>query len=146
MDKTYYFAYGSNANSKNMHKTCPSAQALGVSFLHDHKLSFMGNKGAAIACVTPSKGVSVPVVVWSLDKSEMGKLTNYVTLPYLYNKREVEIEFRGDGLKGFVYFPTLNLRASMPSEGYLNTLREAYSEHGIDINYLEVAIKEASGR
>ena len=145
MNKVYYFAYGSNINSKNMHKTCPNAKALGISLLNDYEFSFMGNKGSAIACVFEKLGKSVPVVVWELPQSDLGKLTNYVTLPYLYKKYEKQVVFGGKKLKGIMYFPTLNLKACLPNQDYISTLREGYTEHGMDMSVLDEAIQQTKG-
>ena len=142
MQNIYYFAYGSNINSENMHKTCPGAKSLGTTFLLDYKLAFMGNKGAAIACVESAKGEKVPVVVWELDLGDVKKLTNYVTLPYLYKRGQKQVKLGDKMLDGIMYFPTLNLKHCLPSEGYLNTLRGGYVEHGLNTEAIDKAILE----
>ncbi|MCL2540092.1 MAG: gamma-glutamylcyclotransferase [Firmicutes bacterium] len=139
-----YFAYGSNINANRIIKTCPSARKLGTGFLVDRKLIFAGNKGNAIASIVPGKKSRVPVVCWQINAAETGKLTNAVTLPYLYIKNQTTAEIGGKILDGIVYVPSSNLKLCVPGQEYLSILRQGYGQHGLDEKFIDNALLEAS--
>lgn len=47
MKKTYYLAYGSNLNERQMKRRCPDAIKVGTSFIDGYRLMFKGSKTGA---------------------------------------------------------------------------------------------------
>ena len=70
-----YMAYGSNLNRKQMAKRCPGATIKGVAIIKDYELVFRGRKNSAVATIEPKDGSSVPVAVWSVEKTDEKNLT-----------------------------------------------------------------------
>ena len=62
-NKQLYIAYGSNINLKQMAYRCPHSKVVGTSEIKDYELEFRG-----VATIVPSKGTSVPVLIWELDE------------------------------------------------------------------------------
>ena len=72
-NKQLYIAYGSNINLKQMAYRCPHSKVVGTSEIKDYELSSGG-----VMTTVPSKGTSVPVLIWELDERDLPTLNRYV--------------------------------------------------------------------
>ena len=68
MEKSLYFAYGSNINLDQMRYRCPDATVYGQAVLDNYDLRF---RGSGVATVEPKEGACVYGLLWELtDKCE----------------------------------------------------------------------------
>ena len=70
--KQLYIAYGSNINLEQMKYRCPHSKVVGTSEIKDYELEFRG-----VATIVPSKGATVPVLIWELDDMDLPTLNRY---------------------------------------------------------------------
>lgn len=138
-----YIAYGSNLNLEQMAYRCPTAKAVGVSELKDHRLLFRGSHAEAVATVEPFKGGSVPVLVWEVTPADEASLDRYEGWPFLYRKEEVKIKLNGRNIKTFVYIMNDGRPLGQPSSYYYTTIMEGYKDAGFDMDILRQATKDS---
>ena len=79
--KQLYIAYGSNINLEQMAYRCPHSKVLGTAEIKDYELEFRG-----VATIVPSKGESVPVLIWELDNRDLPTLNKYEGYPSFYRQ------------------------------------------------------------
>jgi gamma-glutamylcyclotransferase (GGCT)/AIG2-like uncharacterized protein YtfP len=104
------------------------------------QLTFRG-----VATLEPEEGAETPVAVWELEAEDELALDRYEGYPYLYRKETVELEVRGKTVKAMVYLMNQG-RPAMPSTAYYRTIAEGYDDTGLDISYLEAALKDTKAR
>ena len=63
MEKSLYFAYGSNINLDQMQYRCPDATVYGQAVLDNYDLRF---RGSGVATVEPKEGACVYGLLWEL--------------------------------------------------------------------------------
>jgi gamma-glutamylcyclotransferase (GGCT)/AIG2-like uncharacterized protein YtfP len=140
MEKTKYIAYGSNLNLTQMAYRCPTARVVGSGTLKGWRLTFRG-----VATLEPEEGAETPIATWELEAEDEAALDRYEGYPYYYRKETVEVEVRGKSVKAMVYLMNSG-RPQMPSMGYYRTIAEGYDDVGLDIRYLEAALKDTKAR
>jgi gamma-glutamylcyclotransferase (GGCT)/AIG2-like uncharacterized protein YtfP len=140
MEKTKYIAYGSNLNLGQMAYRCPTARPVGSAMLKGWQLTFRG-----VATLEPEPTAQTPVGVWELEPGDEAALDRYEGYPYLYRKETVEVEVRGVRHKAMVYLMNSG-RPAMPSTSYYRAIAEGYDDVGLDIAYLEAALKDTQKR
>ncbi len=139
--ETLYVAYGSNLNVRQMGFRCPDAMVVGIGLIRDYKLAFRG-----VATIEPSKGDAVPVGVWKVSKRDEKALDIYEGYPRLYRKETVEVEMaNGETVDAMVYIMNTG-RPGMPAQYYLQTIEQGYGDIGLDIKYLEAALRDTEAR
>jgi gamma-glutamylcyclotransferase (GGCT)/AIG2-like uncharacterized protein YtfP len=140
MEKTKYIAYGSNLNLTQMAFRCPTAKPVGSAMLKGWQLTFRG-----VATLEPDGAAEVPVGVWEIEPEDEAALDRYEGYPYLYGKERVEVDVRGKTVRAMVYIMNGG-RPQMPSTGYYRTIAEGYDDVGLDLAYLEAALKDTQKR
>ena len=139
----YYVAYGSNINVSQMEHRCPTAEIVGTGWIDNHYLAFGGRTERAVATVKPRKGSKVPVLVWTVDESDELSLDRYEGFPHFYRKEMIPVRMDdGRNLDCMVYLLNPRIRG-IPSEFYVDIIREGYQDVGLDEAYLDKAIKNA---
>lgn len=141
--KTLYIAYGSNLNLPQMAQRCPTAKVVGVSEIREYELLFRGSRHSAVATVEPSKGGSVPVLLWTLKDNDLRSLDHYEGYPTLYRKEILEVELKGRTVPAMVYIMNDGHPPGSPSDYYLNTIMEGYQRAGFDTEILEDAVEKS---
>lgn len=91
--KQLYIAYGSNINLEQMKYRCPHSKVVGTSEIKDYELEFRG-----VATIVPSKGATVPVLIWELDDMDLPTLNRYEGYPRLYRQEKMTFELDGKNL------------------------------------------------
>lgn len=138
-----YGAYGSNMSLEQMSHRCPKAKAVGVGILEDYKLTFRGRyKG--VANIEPSKGKSVPIVLWEITEDCESALDLYEGYPNLYIKEEVQVKVKGKPKTAMVYIMAseyTNMVAA-PTKYYFNVIAVGYSDNQVDLKPLQIAYSE----
>ena len=138
-----YMAYGSNLNLYQMAYRCPTAQVAGQAVLKDYELLFRGRKRGAVATIEPREGSSVPVLLWKIREADEAALDLYEGYPRLYEKQRLQVEMKGKKVSAFAYTMTTGHVLGIPSNAYVNVIREGYEAAGFDQKVLDDAIDRA---
>lgn len=139
--KKYYIAYGSNLNLMQMESRCPDAKLLGTGTIKDYGLLFRGNPTSAVATIEPLAGSKVPVGVFSISAMDEKYLDRYEGYPHLYYKDTVTINICGETTEAMIYLMHPKYEMGMPSRSYYSTIKQGYEDCGLDISYLDNAVK-----
>lgn len=146
MKKRLYVAYGSNLNVEQMASRCPSARQYGVGKIQDYALQFKGAPARAFATISPQKGVSVPVAVWTLQPRDEQRLDLYEGVPRFYSKHMVPVRLQDETVEALVYIMDPRREFGLPSPTYYQTVRQGYLDFGLDTARLDAAVQESSRR
>lgn len=141
--KRLYIAYGSNLNLPQMAFRCPTAKVVGNGVLKDYELLFRGSSRSAVATVEPKEGAAVPVLVWDIMPTDELSLDRYEGYPRFYEKQMMEVEMEGKKVSAMVYVMTPGHELGIPSEYYVETIRQGYETAGFDMDVLEAAVDHA---
>lgn len=141
-----YIAYGSNMNLSQMAWRCPTAKMIGTSEIKDYELQFRGKRLGAVATIEPSKGSTVPVLLWELQQEDEKALDLYEGYPRLYQKQKMEVVFQGTMVSAMVYVMTPGYEFGIPSDAYLDGIRQGYREAGLNTQTLENALEQTLER
>ena len=143
MSEHLMIAYGSSLNRKQMAMRCPTARLLGASVLKNHRLLFRGSHAAALANVEPTKGCSVPVLVWETTPADEAALDQYEGFPYLYEKQSVRIRLDGKLVNAMIYTMAGSRPFGKPSAFYYSAVLEGYKVAGFDVDILRSAVSKS---
>ena len=133
---SYYLAYGSNLNLKQMKHRCPDAQMVGRAMLEGYALQFR-----LYLTIQKKEGSKVPIGVYELNKRDEKSLDNFEGYPYSYKKEQVVFELDGEPCIGFVYVINEKLRPlRKPTQQYLDTVLSGYKDFGFDPSFIEAAL------
>ena len=135
--KQLYIAYDSNINLEQMKYRCPHSKIVGTSEIKDYELEFR-----SVATIVPSKGATVPVLIWELDERDLPTLNRYEGYPRLYRQEEMSFELNGKTYTGMAYLMNRGT-LSPPSRQYYNTILQGYTENGLDEKYLQTALENS---
>jgi len=118
-----------------MRKRCPNARALGSVMLMDAKLVFRN-----VADVIYAPGQQVPCGVWRIYRDDEDALDRYEGIRGgFYTKEMIELD---NGQEALLY--KMNSEAIYPpSHYYYNIMRQGYHDFGLELGYLENALKES---
>ena len=142
MEKSLYFAYGSNINLNQMQYRCPDATIYGQAVLDNYDLRF---RGSGVATVEPKEGACVYGLLWELTDKCEASLDRYEGYPAFYYKKEMELDIRGIRTgkirrrKCFVYIMHEERKIGVPSLSYVSTCLQGYISFGFDEQYLSEA-------
>lgn len=146
MNKKLYLAYGSNLNLAQMAGRCPTAKLVAASQLKDYKLLFRGPTGAAVATVEPSKGDSVPVLIWEITKSDEAALDRYEGFPFLYRKENFTVKVKGRNRKVMAYIMNEGRALGQPSIYYYSVIHDGYKAQNFNDGVLKIALEDSIER
>ena len=146
MTKRLYLSYGSNMHLEDMAKRCPTATVVGLSLLEDYELIFRGEGEKAFATVEPSKGDTVPVLLWDIKEADEVELDVYEEYPSLYRKEMVNVTFNEEELSVMVYIMNDGARYNIPTDVYYNKIVQGYEAASVDIKILENALEKTKQR
>ena len=139
-----YVAYGSNINPDQMNFRCPGAKVLGKGVIYNWKLDFYGKDGNGYATINQSTGDQVPVILWEMSDKDELVMDMYEGFPNSYFKKKIAVYIGAQKRFGTVYIMNLSRRVARPSRKYVNTVRNGYLHFGLDVKYLEKALKRNS--
>ena len=140
--KRIYGAYGSNLNLAQMHWRCLNARPLKVGTVNGYSLTFRRN---GYANIEPEEGGRVPVLLWEVTETDEAALDRYEGYPKFYTKVDLPVE-TGDGTVTAMFYVMTEryaVRATRPTEWYLQTLREGYRDNDLPLEYLETQVNKA---
>ena len=141
MEKSLYFAYGSNINLDQMRYRCPDATVYGQAVLDNFDLRF---RGSGVATVEPKEGACVYGLLWELTDKCEASLDRYEGYPRLYIKQTLEVRtFDGQRVPVMAYImnPELHLKPSLPPRDYYLGIKTGYEQNGLPVGCLKYAFK-----
>ena len=130
-----YFAYGSNLNHFQMKKRCKDSKYIKKFEIKDFKLTFRSKYG--VADIESKKNFTIQGGLYEISKSDEKKLDIYEDFPILYKK----IYFNHDREKIMSYSIVKKSLFIYPSKRYLDVIKKGYKDCGLDIKYLEKALR-----
>lgn len=137
-----YLAYGSNLNKEQMGWRCPTATPYGRGMIDGYELVFR----RTYLTIEPRKGGSVPVGVWDVGAPDIAALDRYEGYPRFYHKRDIVIPVdNGEYVRRrrcFVYIMNNGYQVEPPRGAYVECCRQGYADFGLDLSYLDEAIKK----
>ena len=146
MDKTMYFAYGSNINLDQMASRCPDAEVVGPAVLENYELLFRGRAGGSgVATIEPREGARVHGLLWRITPGCEQSLDLYEGYPRLYEKQTVTVrDGAGQEFTVMAYVMTDSERwrdPAMPSGFYYKSIREGFQQNNLPLRALSQARK-----
>lgn len=133
--KKLYAAYGMNTNLEQMQLRCPTARSLGSAVLPGHRFEFKG-----FATVDADVTQDCAVVLWEIYPTDEAALDRLEGYPMYYNKKEVDVLYRGEVVTAMTYFMHDDETLHSPSQSYYDMVAEGYQAHGIDVDQLNDAL------
>ena len=148
----YYLAYGSNIESAQMLKRCPSAELVGTTMLKDWRLMFKKSGSGYYLTIEEAKGKSLPAVIWKVSPEGEKMLDRYEGFPRHYYKKDVYVDIQPvDGSKSrpgkaFIYVLPSDREFGWPREEYMDRCQRGYTEFGFDRDILWEAFRYSDQR
>lgn len=135
-----YFAYGSNLDTRQMQRRCPSAHVVGIGRLPGHRLAFSRfseSRGCGVADIVAAAGQEVWGLLYELSEDDLsGSLDHCEGFPDCYTRLRLTVETLSDGTPdAWVYSVVDKDEHVEPDSGYLEIIRKAASEHGFPEEY-----------
>lgn len=114
----FYFAYGSNLDYTRMLNRCKSARVYAKVELEGMRLCFMENNSRKIvANVEDCEGESVVGILYQIDIKDLYKLDGYEGYPRVYNRKIVNVDYRGRILEAVMY--QMDKKCNIENKNYL---------------------------
>lgn len=115
----------------------------GTGEIKDYELVFRGShRNGAVATIEPKEGSTVPVAVWNISRYDEVGLDYYEGFPTLYGKQDFQVKMTdGSVITAMAYVMTPGRDFGKPSERYLATIAEGYSDFGISSERLFAAVE-----
>ena len=95
--------------------------------IEDYKLAFNIH-----ADIRKSKGSSVPVGLWAINKKDSESLDYYEGYPNYYDKKTLKVQVGGTEIEALVYYMTDRETEHEPYSSYLNRIKQGYKDFGIE--------------
>lgn len=143
MGTSYYLAYGSNLNKKQMKLRCPTAKVVGTAEIKDFTLRFRGSRTGAYLTIEKQYGSAVPVAVWAVTGADVKALDRYEGYPNFYYKKTFTLEVNGSPTECFAYIMHEYRPLGIPTKRYVETCIEGYGDFGFDKRILIQAVRES---
>jgi len=141
-----YIAFGSNLDTAQMARRCPSARPLRSIELPGYRLAFAGHSkrwGGGVATVLRDGRSSVPALLYELTLTDERRLDGFEGYPGVYGKRTVHVPGLGNRSRSAFMYVLSGREVTAPALDYLLLIARAYGEHGFDLGSL---IRAAKGK
>jgi hypothetical protein len=149
----YYFAYGSNMSSIEMHTYCPAALSLGAARLDGWRLAFTSHsqrRQGGVADIVADPQASVWGVLWEVDPAELpalhakeGYAPDRDAAANHYGVVDIDVLCGGglaQPLPAFAYVVMQRRAAHIPPHAdYCAILRRGALEHALPADYWQTA-------
>jgi len=127
----YYFAYGANMSLHSMHSRCPLAMPVRKFSLRNWRLDFGHH-----ATIVREQGAVCEGALWIITEHCERSLDAFEGYPDYYDKLFLE----QDGVKFMAYEMVDHDSRDIPSEGYIQLLREGYRDWDLNKDLLDQAL------
>jgi len=131
------FAFGSNLDESQMRRRCPSASAIGVATLPNHRLAFLGwsaYRAGAVASVLPAAERDVPGLMYRMTRHDVTRLDAYEGGDYRRVRvavRPLALGWSSGSLTVETYMMDPKTPEGLPSLDYLGQIAIAYGKLGL---------------
>ena len=138
-----YFSYGSNMSVRRLQQRVPSATALGVARLSEHRLMFhkvsdVDGSAKCDACHTGKGHHEVIGVLYEMHEQHKPALDRVEGVGYGYEEKTVNVELTdGSVMQAFTYCATLTDANLKPFHWYKRHVVIGAREHGLPAEYIE---------
>jgi hypothetical protein len=132
VEPLWYFAYGSNMSVRRMTARIPSAEAVGIACLPQHRLAFhkIGRDGSGKCDITPCGSAAVHGVIYRMAGRHKPLLDACEDLGRGYlDKRLTVSASDGSSVQVFTYVALRRDASLRPFDWYLRHLIEGAEEH-----------------
>lgn len=141
-----YLAYGSNLNITQMKRRCPSAKIVGTAMLNGYRLMYKGSMTGSYLTIEKTKGHKVPLGIWEINDSDLVSLDRYEGYPIFYYRKLMTITITDDkgndkNEKAIIYIMHEDRSLGCPSDGYVKTCIDGYTDFGFDTSFLKEAYR-----
>jgi len=137
-----YIAYGSNLHKASMRKRCPDARPVGQIMLKKSRLVFRG-----VLDLEYDEASQTPCGVWWISPQDEANLDRYegVKGGFYFKDHSTVLRWRGEKKNALVYLMTQDHQRGVypPSQFYADTVRDGYKDFGLDVSYLDAAIRHS---
>ena len=137
--EAYYFAFGSNMDSKQMKQRCASAKYVGTGVLKNHEIVF-NRKGTyragGVASVENKTGKDVYGVIWRINPIEFDQLDKTED-PKAYRRFSEEIYTLDGKAHNCNVYKAIPSGSFEPDEEYLILMLEAAKSNDLPDSYIE---------
>lgn len=136
--KSYYIAYGSNLNVRQMKMRCPKARVIGTAEIRNFELLFKESKTGSYLTVEPKDGGIIPVAVWETTEADESALDRYEGYPAFYYKKDIKLQYKGirtgkrRTINAFAYIMHEDRPIGVPSIYYMKTCLDGYDTFYFD--------------
>ena len=129
---TYYFAYGSNLNRKQMLERCPQSQPEFMATLPNYRLVFVGwsrQWRGGVASIRPFRGEKVPGAIYEVSDRDLKRLDSYEGYPRNTNRLKVTVfDEDGEPIQAITYIKAGQSEETPPSPEYLAIIQQGYRD------------------
>lgn len=137
----FYWAYGSNLCEERMHQRCPNAVKVGPLLLTQSRLVF---RGYADCVHSDDAEARTPGGLWRITAEDEAALDRVEGVRGgFYRKVYITLGVDGEAHRCLVYQMYGEDGVMPPSQQYIQTLARGYQDFGLDLDYLENALREA---
>ena len=130
----FYFAYGSNLHHLQMKRRCPNCRFVKKIILHNYSLAFRSKYG--VADIEKKMGKKVYGALYLIPKVAERTLDIYEEYPTLYKK----MFFKYGNKKVMTYIMPKKTKIVLPTDQYLNTIKQGYKDCKLSMKSLNVAL------
>ena len=140
-----YFAYGSNLNTSQIVRRCPSARLVDVADMNGYRFAYAGvssSRGAGVATIIKDESSYVPGLIWSITIEDLKRLDRCEGAPFWYERKRLQVESWNHGMRrpwSYVLKQPLNT----PTQEYHELISCAYLRLDFDLEILHSAFAEA---
>ena len=139
MTRSYYFAYGSNLDLRQMRRRCPGSVALGRARLPGYRLAFTRyatKRRGGVADVIAEEGAEVWGALYDIDEANLAALDEFEGAPRAYRRETIAvIDDEGAEREAFIYIAN-RTGTFAPGRDYLALIVRGAREHGLPEEYI----------
>ena len=142
MNRTLYFAYGSNLDPAQMRRRCPTSAPAGPAALDGWRLAFGGHSrtwGGPVATLVEDPDEWVDGLLYALAPDELAVLDRCEGHPLCYQRRLLLVMDDSNRRRRAHVYVLPVAEEAPPAPEYLGVLRRAYRRLGFDNEPLAAA-------
>ena len=133
---TYYFAYGSNMDERQMKERCPDSKLIRKAVLKNYRLAFTiysQKRKCGCADIIKSKGDKVYGLLYTVTESDLNTLDRFEGHPIHYKRFQIKLD--NDILAETYEVVNKEVLHQVPSKEYLKLLTESAKNHRFPEKY-----------
>ena len=129
---SFYFAYASNLNKKQMLELCPAARPRFTATLPNYKMVFSGwsrTYHGSTATIKPFRGEKVRGAIYEVTEACMKQLDKWETGYTRFNVNVLDEDNQPH--QAVTYIKSGQLQEALPSKDYAAVIKQGYRDWGI---------------